>query len=613
MRVSSAAWLLPLLALLPTGCNRGSSLQAAPGNPQVQSFLDFGLVPVGTMVSKPLPLLNLGPGPLAVSGVTLDGDPTFGASISSSTLQPGQSLTLLVGFQPETPGRKTATVTFQNDSASEMAALVELTGTAYAYDIPDGAPPDAGPTDAGDQPPPDSGVPLADAGPDAGTSFYEASPWPKWHHDNANTGRSDVDTSGNVGQVRFTIAIGQPISPFADLNATYLMSPVIGIDPDGGNDVIYQLGYGWNGEDGPATFIAVDGVTGQTIWSAAVTVPEALAQEGTPTLVQDHSIYLETGGEQRGQAQAFHLDPRGNILSASANQEPDGTAGDGYDTCPGFSNDGNLYLYDDDWPLLASFATTSGAPVLRFTAPADPIAHIESFSGALTDANQSVFSWGGMVLSFDGNGTPLWGGPVLLGGNRNMVVGWENDNGTGCENDAKSSPVILGHEAVVVYAGYDDTCAQVVGGLAALDLATGSIDWSFDFDPLPTPTDWRYIDAFLSSLIVGYSSPALLHDGAVVFGYLDGIYCFDSPSSGQGSPTLRWWVPSGLVLSSPAVGADDTVFIGSTDGNLYALDGRSGEIRFVVAVGSAVNSSPAIGSDGTVYFSADDGNLWGVR
>jgi outer membrane protein assembly factor BamB len=613
MRVFPAGRLLLPLALLPAGCARESSLQLAPGNPQVQSFLDFGLVPVGEAVTKPLPLLDLGPGPLSISGVSFAGDPTFDASLSAITLQPGQALTLLISFQPETPGRKTATLTFTNDSPSQTAALVELTGTGYAYDVPDASLADAGPIDAGDQPPADSGTPPIDAGPpDAGPTFYEASAWPKWHHDNGNTGRSEADTSGNVGLVRFKVPIGVPISPFADLAATYLMSPVIGVDPDGG-DVIYQLGYGDNGEDGPASFIAVDGRTGQTIWSAAVTVPEALAQEATPTLVLDHSIYLETGGEQRGKAQAFHLDPTGNILSASENQEPDGSAGDGYDSCPGFSNDGSLYLYEDDWPLLSSFSTASGEPLLRFTAPADPSAHVETFSAALTDTNQSVFSWGGMVLSFDGSGAPLWGGPVLLGAGGHLVHGWESDNGSGCENDGKSSPVILGTEAVVTFAGYDESCAEVVGGIAALDLATGNVDWSFDFDPQLPPSDPRYIDAFLNSLIVGYSSPALLHDGSVVFGYLDGVYCFDPPAGGQGAPTQRWRVATGLVLSSPAVGGDDTVFVGSTDGNLYAIDGRDGQTRFTVPVGSAVSSSPAIGTDGTVYFSADDGNLWAIQ
>ena len=143
MRVSSAEWPLLLLALFPVACARGPSLEAAPGNPQVQSVLDFGLVPVGSTVTKPLSLADEGPGPLTVSGATFAGDPSFGGSLSTTTLPPGQELELLVQFLPQSPGRKTATVTFATDSDSTTVALVELTGTAYVYDVPDGSVPDA--------------------------------------------------------------------------------------------------------------------------------------------------------------------------------------------------------------------------------------------------------------------------------------------------------------------------------------------------------------------------------------------------------------------------------------------------------------------------------------
>src|SRR5262249_3803855 len=153
----------------------------------------------------------------------------------------------------------------------------------------------------------------------------------------------------------------------------------------------------------------------------------------------------------------------------------------------------------------ASFSTASGSPVARFSVPAPSVAHVESFSAALTDADQSVFSWGGMVVSFDGSGSPFWGGPMFLGGGA-MVVGWASDNGSGCENDASASPVILGDAGVVAYAGYDPSCGQVVGGLTALTRERGAEVWSYQFPPQPPPADPRYIDTFLGSLIVGYSS-----------------------------------------------------------------------------------------------------------
>jgi outer membrane protein assembly factor BamB len=61
------------------------------------------------------------------------------------------------------------------------------------------------------------------------------------------------------------------------------------------------------------------------------------------------------------------------------------------------------------------------------------------------------------------------------------------------------------------------------------------------------------------------------------------------------------------------VGADGTVYVGSSDGNLYALDGLTGHLRWKFSAGAPINSSPAIGSDGTVYVAADSGLLYALR
>jgi outer membrane protein assembly factor BamB len=61
----------------------------------------------------------------------------------------------------------------------------------------------------------------------------------------------------------------------------------------------------------------------------------------------------------------------------------------------------------------------------------------------------------------------------------------------------------------------------------------------------------------------------------------------------------------GPVRSSPAV-AGDVVYVGSSDGHLYALDRRTGRERWRVPVGSPVNSSPAV-ARGLVLFGSRDG------
>jgi hypothetical protein len=60
----------------------------------------------------------------------------------------------------------------------------------------------------------------------------------------------------------------------------------------------------------------------------------------------------------------------------------------------------------------------------------------------------------------------------------------------------------------------------------------------------------------------------------------------------------------GAVHSSPAIGSDGTVYVGSDDKKLYAINGKSGVKLWEFKTGGAVHSSPAIGSDGTVYVGA---------
>jgi len=68
---------------------------------------------------------------------------------------------------------------------------------------------------------------------------------------------------------------------------------------------------------------------------------------------------------------------------------------------------------------------------------------------------------------------------------------------------------------------------------------------------------------------------------------------------------LKWASSGGGGLSSPAV-ANGVVYVGSDDGNIYALNTRSGSKLWSYHTGSHVQSSPAF-ANGVVYFgSADD-------
>jgi hypothetical protein len=73
-------------------------------------------------------------------------------------------------------------------------------------------------------------------------------------------------------------------------------------------------------------------------------------------------------------------------------------------------------------------------------------------------------------------------------------------------------------------------------------------------------------------------------------------------STGVPQPTkIKWqFQTKGQVLSSPAV-TSDTVYIGSSDHFLYALNRNSGAEKWKFKTDGRITSSPAV-SDGIVYF-----------
>ena len=75
----------------------------------------------------------------------------------------------------------------------------------------------------------------------------------------------------------------------------------------------------------------------------------------------------------------------------------------------------------------------------------------------------------------------------------------------------------------------------------------------------------------------------------------------------------KWSFPSGGIIdSSPAIGADGTIYFGSHDKKFYALN-PDGTKKWDFATGGQIISSPAIGADGTIYFSSTDGNLYALH
>ena len=68
--------------------------------------------------------------------------------------------------------------------------------------------------------------------------------------------------------------------------------------------------------------------------------------------------------------------------------------------------------------------------------------------------------------------------------------------------------------------------------------------------------------------------------------------------------------PFDFYLSSPTI-AEDTVYVGSGDGNVYALDPASGALRWKFHTGDVVHASPAI-ANGLVYIGSWDSFFYAI-
>ena len=74
-----------------------------------------------------------------------------------------------------------------------------------------------------------------------------------------------------------------------------------------------------------------------------------------------------------------------------------------------------------------------------------------------------------------------------------------------------------------------------------------------------------------------------------------------------------WEFETGGGWSSPAIGSDGTVYVGSNDEKLYAINGKTGVKLWEFGTGDWVRSSHAISSDGTVYIGSFDKKLYAVK
>jgi len=120
--------------------------------------------------------------------------------------------------------------------------------------------------------------------------------------------------------------------------------------------------------------------------------------------------------------------------------------------------------------------------------------------------------------------------------------------------------------------------------------------------PAPTGTPWKY---YIGGTIL--SGCSFAPDGTVYTSGGTSLYALNS------NGTLKWQISIGAsTRSTPAVGSDGVVYIGSTDDKLYAIN-SNGTLKWSYNTGGDISSSPAIGTDGTIYVGSRSGYLYAMN
>lgn len=117
--------------------------------------------------------------------------------------------------------------------------------------------------------------------------------------------------------------------------------------------------------------------------------------------------------------------------------------------------------------------------------------------------------------------------------------------------------------------------------------------------------------------IAGIITPAIASDGTIYLGNPKGVLSAIDPKTQE----VKWTYETGAdpnqpgfygLPSFPVVDKDGTVYFGSVDGKMYAVN-KDGKLVWKYQTGGKITeASPAFGSDGVLYFTSMDGYLYAI-
>jgi len=335
-----------------------------------------------------------------------------------------------------------------------------------------------------------------------------------------------------------------------------------------------------NGSSTSNLLYAIDALTGHVKWSNNVFTNDFASSDNegcefssSPAIGSNGTIYI--GSDD------------GHLYAVGTNGITRWTVDLGWSAfaSPAIGSDGTIYIGTDVTPpgtaYSGFFAITNGALKWTFT-PIDT----GDGEGGDVDGSPAVASDGTIYFLTEGN--RLYA--VSAGGNINWFLPVPG------QTEPDSTPAIgpdgtiyIGSKSDYLYAVNSDGSLKWIFNVSDMDSGNGQIQAS----PTIGPNGVIYVGTGDFNDDPNYDNPGNLYALNTNGGLL---WVFTNATA--------------ATISSPAISANGTVYVGCADNNLYAV--TNGSEAWAFQTGGPIVSSPVIGADGTVYVGSGDGFLYAI-
>ena len=379
-----------------------------------------------------------------------------------------------------------------------------------------------------------------------------SSAWPKYRGNLGNTGQASG--RGATGTLRWSVAAG-----YADRVEG---SPIIGPDA-----TVYI------GAD-DCKLYAFNGATGVIRWATAV---QTAGVDSSAALGADGSLYVGAGSG------VVALD------AATGHQKWRFDTGGDVESSPTLAPDGTLYFGADDARV---YALDSSKGTLKW--------YFEFPDGSDTDSSPALGTDGTVYIGSDK------GSLYALNGQQGTLI-WSFQS----IGEISGAPAI-GTDGTVYFCALNSAKTESV--TYAINGVTGALLWQSVHSSQSAP-----------SVAIG-SDGTVFVGGVSLPGNLDAtamdpravLWALDANTGKQ--KWERWLEPGSTGVSAVSIDAEGILYLQSEYriaaaglGRLSALNPITGSVLWEFLTNGSSNSSPAIGADGTVYVGSDDGRVYAIR